>query len=74
MALTLGDALQACNAARLAGAAGLPEAVTEAFTARYRSAVQAGQALHRPAAKDPRTQGRTKQTSAFNLFAALAAL
>jgi transposase len=67
LATTLVDALKACDAARAAGSTALSAAEIETFTGRYRSGVQAGQALNPAAAKIEGRKGRAKQSSAFNL-------
>jgi transposase len=68
LATTLVDANKACDAARTAGSAALSAAEIETFTGRYRSGVQAGQALNPAAAKIEGRKGRAKQSSAFNLL------
>ena len=68
LSTTLVDALKACDAARAAGSTALSAAEIETFTGRYRSGVQAGQALNPAAAKIEGRKGRAKQSSAFNLL------
>ena len=68
LSTTLVDALKTCDAARTAGSTALSAAEIETFTGRYRSGVQAGQALNPAAAKIEGRKGRAKQSSAFNLL------
>ncbi len=68
LATTLVDALKACYAARQAGSTALSATEIETFTGRYRSGVQAGEALNPAAAKIEGRKGRAKQSSAFNLL------
>jgi transposase len=58
LSTTLVDALKACDAARAAGSTALSAAEIETFTGRYRSGVQAGQALNPAAAKIEGRKGR----------------